>query len=272
VPQFITSHETMRNKCWSASGKQRDVTFVSSCRVNLFERLGTGPGGVSAAPKVFAGTVTIAGSCAGQGIRLDNFGKTRKTIECEQRNASQNWRWGREGAGGGDGKHTQTDTETHTERNRECETASLCVTFLFSRTPWFPPNSSPSKETRPICTQKRPATWAGLEFGSPDPRPSSTLRPAFRPPAAQRLETKLPTVPAEKVTGCGANKGQWTRKTSTLNSALKGDIKARSLGYGICSNFPSFIYKHLPPSFKSTDVCRFLPQPKSLSSLISTRL
>lgn len=97
-------------------------------------------------------------------------------------------------------------------------------------------------------------------------------RPAFRPPAAQRPESKLPAVPAEKVTGSGAKKGQWTRKTYTLKSVLKGDIKASSLGFGICNNFPSFIYKHLPPSFKSTDVCRFLPQPKTLNSFISATL
>lgn len=145
--------------------------------------------------------------------------------------------------------------------------ASLCVTFLFSRVPWLTTQLLAERGD----TQKRPTTWEGLEFGPPDPHPLHP-GPAFRPSAAQRLETKLPAVPAEKVTGVGANKGQRTRETFTLKSVHKGDIKASGLGYGICNNFPSFIYEHMPPFFKSTDVCRFLPQPRSLGSLISPRL
>lgn len=54
-----------------------------------------------------------------------------------------------------------------------------------------------------------------------------------------------------------------------LNSVLKGDIKASGLGYGLCNNLPSFVYKHLPRSFRSTNVYRFLPKPKAVLSLIS---
>lgn len=128
--------------------------------------------------------------------------------------------------------------ERQTHRDGERIRATACVTFLFSRALWLPPNSSlrgdPAYQPR---KGQRPGR--GLSLGHPIPTPLHP-RPASCPPAAQRRETQLPAVPAEKVIGRGANKGQWTRKTSTLKSCTKETLKQASW-----SMESAIIFRHL---------------------------
>lgn len=83
---------------------------------------------------------------------------------------------------------TQRDTETEREYERERQPVSpFCSQGVVVTTQLL-------AERRPgLSAQKRPATWAGPEFGSPDPNPPSTrdLLPALLLPRGGRLNCPL---------------------------------------------------------------------------------
>lgn len=139
---------------------------------------------------------------------------------------------------GGEGREgRETDTQTDTQRRRENMSESLCHLSVLQGV--VVTTQLLAERTLGLSAQKRPATWAGPEFDHPLPTPLHP-RPASCPPAAQRRETQLPAVPAAKVIGSGANKGQWTRKTSTLKSCTKETLKQASW-----STESAIIFRHL---------------------------